>query len=71
MKRLLILFSVIILQSSMLTMMAADQFVSFKSEGIKLCQKGESFSICIGEKENIAVRLAAQNLCKDFEKVCG
>ena len=37
---------------------------------MKLCQTGESFSICISDNDNVAVKLAAKNLASDFQKVC-
>lgn len=50
--------------------MAAEQFVS-QSGGIVLCQKNETFTICVSDNDNVGVRLAAKNLAADFGKVCG
>lgn len=49
---------------------AADRFVSFSQGDFKLCSSGENFSICVGDGDNVAVKLAAKNLAKDFGKVC-
>ena len=49
---------------------AADNFISFTQGDLKLCQTNESFSICISDNDNIAVKLAAKNLASDFQKVC-
>ena len=50
---------------------AAEKFVSFNSDGIKLCGAGEAFTICVGADENVGVKIAAKNLAADFGKVCG
>lgn len=49
---------------------AADKFVSFTNGDLKLCHTGESFALCVSDNDNIAVKLAAQNLASDFQKVC-
>ena len=49
---------------------AAEKFISFTQGDLKLCKTGDSFSICISDNDNIAVKLAARNLASDFQKVC-
>lgn len=52
---------------------AADGFVTFSSNdgGAKLCTSGEKVSIGVSDNDDIAVTLAAKNLCKDFLQVMG
>lgn len=64
---LLLLFAV----TCALRCAAAEKFVSFNSDGIKLCGAGEAFTICVGADENVGVKIAAKNLAADFGKVCG
>lgn len=52
------------------TVNAASQFVSFDNGDIKLCADGQSITIGVGDDENIGVRIAAQNLATDLNKVC-
>jgi hypothetical protein len=35
-----------------------------------LCKQGDAWEICVSENDNIGVRLAAQNVAKDFRRVC-
>ena len=55
---------------NVVSVFAADNFISFTNGDLKLCQANESFSICISDNDNIAVKLAAKNLASDFQKVC-
>lgn len=52
---------------------AADVFVTFASQNgsTKLCASGEKISIGVSDNDDIAVTLAAKNLCKDFNAVMG
>lgn len=58
---------------SALQMNAADSFVRFASDNgnAKLCKTGEKISIGVSDNDDIAVTLAAKNLCKDFNAVMG
>ena len=67
-KRVLIIIAVLLL--NIVHVLAADNFISFTQGDMKLCQMGESFSICISDNDNVAVKLAAKNLASDFQKVC-
>ena len=67
-KRVLIIIAVLLL--NIVHVLAADNFISFTQGDMKLCQTGESFSICISDNDNVAVKLAAKNLASDFQKVC-
>lgn len=50
---------------------AADTFVTFSQGDMKLSSTNDKFSICISNDDNTGVKLAAQNLTTDFNKVCG
>lgn len=54
-------------------MNAADNFVCFASgsDNAKLCKLGEKISIGVSDNDDVAVTLAAKNLCKDFKAVIG
>ena len=67
-KHVLILVALLLL--NIVRVSAADNFISFTQGDMKLCQTGESFSICISDNDNVAVKLAAKNLASDFQKVC-
>ena len=67
-KRVLIIIAILLL--NIVHVLAADNFISFTQGDMKLCQMGESFSICISDNDNVAVKLAAKNLASDFQKVC-
>ncbi|MCQ2219966.1 MAG: glycosyl hydrolase 115 family protein [Prevotella sp.] len=58
---------------SALQVNAADGFVSFVSnnDNAKLCKVGEKMTIGVSDNDDIAVTLAAKNLCKDFKAVMG
>ncbi len=49
---------------------AADRFITFDKGDFRLCANGDRFSICVGDGDNVAVKLAARNLAADFGKVC-
>lgn len=67
-KKLLLLIAFLLLQ--IVSVSAADNFISFTQGDLKICQTGESFSLCVSDNDNIAVKLAARNLASDFQKVC-
>ena len=67
-KHVLIIAAILLL--NIVRASAADNFISFTQGDMKLCQTGESFSICISDNDNVAVKLAAKNLASDFQKVC-
>ena len=67
-KHVLIIAAILLL--NIVRVSAADNFISFTQGDMKLCQTGESFSICISDNDNVAVKLAAKNLASDFQKVC-
>ena len=67
-KHVLIIAAILLL--NIVRVSAADNFISFTQGDMKLCQTGESFSICISDNDNVAVKLAAKNLASDFKKVC-
>ena len=52
-------------------LMAADNFVNFTAGDLLLCKKGETVKVYVDNTDNIAVRIAAENLTKDINKVCG
>ncbi len=58
---------------SALQVNAADGFVSFVSnnDNAQLCKTGEKITIGVSDNDDIAVSLAAKNLCKDFKAVMG
>ena len=67
-KRLLSLF----ITAAALTLngFAADRFITFDKGDFRLCTNGDRFTICVGDGDNVAVKLAAKNLAADFGKVC-
>lgn len=65
-----IIVSIIMVVAGMFNAMAADTFVSFTGGDMKLCSAGETFAICVGEDDNVGVRLAAGNLVNDIRQAC-
>lgn len=64
-------FSLLAIASAMaLNGFAADRFIAFDKGDFRLCNAGENFTICVGDGDNVAVKLAAKNLAADFNKVC-
>ena len=49
---------------------AADRFITFDKGDFRLCTNGDRFTICVGDGDNVAVKLAAKNLAADFGNVC-
>ena len=62
---LLLLFAV----TCALRCAAAEKFVSFNSDGIKLCGAGEAFTICVGADENVGVKIAAKDMGKTAQGI--
>ncbi len=50
---------------------AAKKFIDFAQGDFLLCKSNDQIEILVAADENIGVRLAAENLCQDFSKVCG
>jgi hypothetical protein len=49
---------------------ATDRFIDFTDGDFLLCKTHDRMVIRLAEDENIGVRLAVENLCRDFSKVC-
>lgn len=49
---------------------AADTFVSFDRGDLKLCSANDNFNICVGDDDNIGVKIAAGNLVNDIRQAC-
>ena len=59
----------ITLALTLLSVSAAEKFVSFDKGDKMLCKKGETFGIVVSDKDNIAVKIAAKNLANDLKAV--
>ncbi len=49
---------------------ATEKFIDFAQGDFLLCKSNDQIEILVAADENIGVRLAAENLCQDFSKVC-
>lgn len=69
MKRILLYFA--LLMTPLLSLSAADRFVSFSGGDRLLCSEGGKVMIYVDGADNTGVKAAAQNLVEDIHKVCG
>lgn len=61
---------ILLVLTGALNITAADKFISFDRGDMKLCSANETITICVGDDDNIGVRLAAQNLANDIKQAC-
>lgn len=64
------LFSMVTILVAATPSFGAKEFVSFSNGDVKLCSANETVKICVGDDENSAVCIAANNLIADLSRVC-